>query len=335
MKSSHNRITLVSSRRASVAVAVCLTLLVSAAMLVATAPAGHAVLAWQASPGFQYAANVGGGAAAGGDGRLYVTGRWFNLPEYCNGVQADTVNDFAVAAYDRVSRTWSLVQPRQHPRLNHGTARGGDGRVYVIGGEQPGIPACGIGGIFALNTVEAYTPATDTWADVTPMLTPRHDPAATEGVDGRIYVFGGTTGATPALASGEVYDTTTNSWSPIASMPDARTHAAAARDGQGRIYVIGGDSGTPGDPLAGTIERYTPTTNSWDLKVAPLNQIGLGDSATNEPDGRIFLFSGCSGYGISHIYDPATDTWTADEHIPMCVPGAARHRTARCTRSDR
>src|SRR5262249_26485077 len=68
-------------------------------------------------------------------------------------------------------------------------ALGPDGRIYAIGG------ATTTG--FALNTVEAYTPATNTWTTLDNLPTPRKGLAAATGPDGRICAIGGSTTAGP------------------------------------------------------------------------------------------------------------------------------------------
>ena len=64
-------------------------------------------------------------------------------------------------------------------------AGGGDGRIYAIGGFTA------FTGVTPFASVEAYTPATDTWATVAPMAHPRVYAGAAVGADGRIYVAGG------------------------------------------------------------------------------------------------------------------------------------------------
>lgn len=71
------------------------------------------------------------------------------------------------------------------------TARGGTAcgvvgdRIIVVGGE--GNPAT-TSGVYA--EVEAYSPATNTWETLTPMVSPRHGMGAAV-IEGRLYVPGG------------------------------------------------------------------------------------------------------------------------------------------------
>jgi len=71
------------------------------------------------------------------------------------------------------------------------TARGGTAcgvigdRIILVGGE--GNPATTSG---VYSEVEAYTPATNTWETLTPMVSPRHGMGAAV-IEGRLYVPGG------------------------------------------------------------------------------------------------------------------------------------------------
>ena len=73
------------------------------------------------------------------------------------------------------------------PNMNHArsffaAACGGDGRIYMIGGElHPG----------ADPTVEVYDTTTKSWSFVASLQTPRAEFAAATDHNGRIYVFGG------------------------------------------------------------------------------------------------------------------------------------------------
>jgi N-acetylneuraminic acid mutarotase len=75
------------------------------------------------------------------------------------------------------------------------TARNGvdavaiDGIAYVIGGQ--GCSDTTGSDCYALDTVEAFSPARNAWRTMAPMPAPRMDVGATLGRDGRIYVAGG------------------------------------------------------------------------------------------------------------------------------------------------
>ena len=181
-------------------------------------------------------------AATGADGRIYVLGG------YNTGLLA------TVEAYTPATNTWAAVAPLPSGRSFLAAAAGADGRIYALGGG-------GAGGapMNSTATVEAYTPATNTWAPVASMSTSREALAAATGVDGRIYALGGYNAAGAFLATAEAYTPATNSWSPIPSMSIARIDHGAATGPDGHIYAIGGESpnSTGTGPVA-TVEAYTP-----------------------------------------------------------------------------
>lgn len=81
--------------------------------------------------------------------------------------------------------------------------------LYAIGGFD--------GQGHALNTVEIYDFATNSWTNGTPMPTPRGYLAVVAGTDGNVYAIGGTDGQQP-LTTVEVYNPSKNSWS-VSCMP--------------------------------------------------------------------------------------------------------------------
>jgi N-acetylneuraminic acid mutarotase len=92
--------------------------------------------------------------------------------------------DAAVHAFDPSVGMWT--ERKEMP-----TARGGcaaalvGGRFIVAGGEGNPAEASGV-----FDDVEAYDPEKDTWAVLTPMLTPRHGTGGAE-LNGKLYVPGG------------------------------------------------------------------------------------------------------------------------------------------------
>jgi Kelch motif protein len=89
-----------------------------------------------------------------------------------------------VDAFDSNAKTWSSRRSMPTPRA--GCAAGVvANRIIVVGGEgSPGRPD----GVFV--ETEIYTPTTDSWVALQPMLTPRHGTGAA-GLDRRLYVPGG------------------------------------------------------------------------------------------------------------------------------------------------
>lgn len=195
---------------------------------------------------------------------------------------------------------------------------GADGRIYAIGGRVylPSSTCC------ALNTVEAYTARTDTWAQIAPMPTARYGLAAVTGPDGRIYAIGGEDDHGAILATVEAYTPSTNSWAAVAPMPTPRFGLAAATGSDGRIYAIGGDN-LQRSRLT-TVEAYTPGTNAWKT-VAPMPTAREGLAAVTGPDGRIYGIGGDENTYLNTVeaYAPPMNSWAPVAPMPTARTGLA------------
>ena len=135
-----------------------------------------------------------------------------------------------------------------HTGVSHwgaGAAAGNDGRLYVMGSASN------------TSTVEAYTPGSNSWANVASLAHGRYDIAAAKGGDGRIYAIGGydVDGCGCYSAEVDAYNTGTNAWATVASMPTARMFPAAATGSDGKIYVFGGYASAG---ITNKLEIYTP-----------------------------------------------------------------------------
>lgn len=178
-------------------------------------------------------------------------------------------------AYSTETNVWLTVRSMPTARVNAAaaTAPCPDGLglrgtcVYVFGGSDGVNPT--------LTTVEAYSPATNTWATLTPLQTPRATHAGTAapcpgdlGLKGTcVYAIGGGNTTTPDLASVEVYSPLLNAWQFVPDMPTARSDAPGAATApcpegmsDSCVYVLGGLNGATG---LTTAEAYSPVTNAW------------------------------------------------------------------------
>jgi N-acetylneuraminic acid mutarotase len=193
-----------------------------------------------------------------------------------------------------------------------------NGKIYVIGGTDGS----------ALNTVEEYDPATDTWKssdpaandstpgvqDFTPMPTARYN-LTSSAVNGKIYVIGGWNGF--ARNTVEEYDPATDTWTTKANMPAPR-YILTSSVVNGKIYAIGGNLGGP----LNTVQEYDPVANSWTPKTPmPTARYGLTSSVVN---GKIYAIGGHDG--VSQVntvqeYDPVANSWIPKTPMPTARYG--------------
>jgi N-acetylneuraminic acid mutarotase len=132
---------------------------------------------WTTLPGMPVARDRPS-AATGPDGRIYVLG---GGPSFFQPLPR-------VDVFTPGSNTWTQAADLPSDSAPFAAVAGADGRIYAIGGvnlysaQEP-----------ANNLVNAYNPASNSWATVTNLPTARGNAAATLGSDGRIYVVGGDT----------------------------------------------------------------------------------------------------------------------------------------------
>lgn len=113
------------------------------------------------------------------DGRVYVIG---GRNRSIQSTRAE------VWSFEPADGAWRARAPLPRARAGFAGAAALGGRIYVFGGE--GNPDPGSRGVFADG--DAYDPAADRWAAVSPMRTPRHGTSAAALGD-RIFVPGGAT----------------------------------------------------------------------------------------------------------------------------------------------
>ncbi|MCX5377041.1 kelch repeat-containing protein [Streptomyces sp. NBC_00091] len=180
-----------------------------------------------------------------------------------------------VTAYSPATNTWqtlpSLSTPRDAPAAATAPCpRGVEGLkgtcVYATGGFNINTEE-------VLNSVEAYSPATNTWRTLPSLGTPRvaHAgasapcPESVEGLKGIcLYAVGGFNFTDAVLNSVEAYSPATNTWQTLPSLPTARFELAGAsapcpKDNRGLngtcVYALGGASGFPHNALS-TVEAF-------------------------------------------------------------------------------
>jgi N-acetylneuraminic acid mutarotase len=114
------------------------------------------------------------------DGKIYVFGggrRWATVPPL-------NVTPI-VEVYDPATDTWTRASDMPRARFCH-SASAVDGKIYIIGGEDPAVQTPSSEGFLI---VDVYDPATDTWTTAADLPAGGLQHTASV-VDGKIYTFG-------------------------------------------------------------------------------------------------------------------------------------------------
>ena len=154
-----------------------------------------------------------------------------------------------------------------------------DGKLYMVGGKTASSH---------LTTLRIYDPVDDAWSTGPNLPGPGVENPSVTAAQGRLYVFGGSTGPfSGAVNNAAAFNPTTSQWTTLTPMPTARGGATAQAVG-GLIYVAGG-LGTNGASLD-TVEVYNPLTNLW--STAPSMNSRRDNSGSAVLDGSLYVFGG-------------------------------------------
>ena len=149
--------------------------------------------------------------------------------------------------YDPASNTWQERSPMPTAR-NHSAIGAVNGKIYVLGGR--------VGSVFvnasAVDVVEEYDPAKDTWGSAKARMPTARSGTAYGTYGGKIYVLGGeylNSQVVGAFRDVEAYDAAANEWAILPPMSLPRNAPGVAVLGN-RLYLISGQmqSGSIGGP---------------------------------------------------------------------------------------
>jgi N-acetylneuraminic acid mutarotase len=153
------------------------------------------------------------------------------------------------------------------------------------------------------------------WRFATPMPVARYGHCAC-AVDDKIYVMGGSQGASPPVSDVFQYDPATGHSEPKAQMPMVRAYTSCSVV-DGVIYVLGGymDYLGPGD----AVDAYAPAQDAWTTK-SPL-PFGRSGHASTTVNGKIYVMGGWQRSESARtdsvmVYDPARDAWESLSPLP-------------------
>lgn len=199
------------------------------------------------------------------------------------------------------------------PRGEHGVGAI-NGEVYVLGGFTPSVT----------DSVQAYSPETDTWRDVADFPVVFHHPnVATVG--DRMYVLGHHAGMGQRVGDGGTYgyDPIADEWTELTPMPPGTERGASCVTVfQDKVYIFGGTN----DVALAEASTYDPATDSWEvLPFLPERRHHCIAAVYGE---KIYIVSGrdvviTEVQTASYVYDPVAQTYA--EVAPILTPrgGAA------------
>ncbi len=194
--------------------------------------------------------------------------------------------------------SWSQISSMNEARMEHTMTRLQDGRVLITGG-------FGIGPITnALDSVEIWDPATQSFSFAKPMHTRRARHAATLRSNGRVFVTGGYD-STIETAKAEEYDPETGEWTELAAMTVGRMYNAAVELPDGNVLVA-----------SGCCDQAYPTAEVYDFNVAtfsatsPLEIAHAAPTLTVLPNGQV-LIVGNSNLASTGLYNDSLQQWTS------------------------
>jgi N-acetylneuraminic acid mutarotase len=196
---------------------------------------------------------------------------------------------------------WSVASPV--PTAVFGPMVAGDTTyAYSAGGYSFQLPG-------ATTQFARFDPVANTWTTLAPLPSAAYDGAAVYA-NGKVFVFGGTDGATVSTAT-RIFDVGTNSWSIGTDMPAPRELMGIGYS-SGTIYIAGGSDSQSLNPQS-TLYAYSVAGNSW-TTLAPLPQ-ALAGPGSGVVNGHLYIAGGrdASLPNRTTVYDYniSTNSWSS------------------------
>jgi N-acetylneuraminic acid mutarotase len=238
-------------------------------------------------------------------------------PDTAGALQAD-VPALAVAS-NSWTRKASVPTPRYFITLGLANNSLGQPVLYAFGG---------IDSEFRSSKVEAYNAATNTWTTKRQMPERLFETNGVGLIGGKLYLPGGKTDSgdgTEFSPSLWVYDPSSDTWSLKADLPRL---VAGGITGviNGKLYVLTGECINCAHRITRRLYRYDPMTNTWDTSLPWCPQAHMM-GAGGVINGKFYVAGGVGNEGQGtnqlHVYDPATNKWTAKASMPTAQSGMA------------
>lgn len=167
-------------------------------------------------------------------------------------------------------------------RSDHALTVLADGRVLVTGGLDPARRV--------LRASLVYDPATRSFSETAPLVSPRAGHTATLLPGGKVLVAGGHNDS-GFLSSAEIYDPARGAFSPTGSMAYGRRSHTATLLPNGNVLVAGGESA---QGVLASVELYDPSAGRFST-LKPMSGPREGHTATLLPGGVVLVAGGHDG----------------------------------------
>ncbi|WHX76507.1 kelch repeat-containing protein [Bacillus safensis] len=171
-----------------------------------------------------------------------------------------------------------------------------------------------------IHPLKAHAAETNGWTKRADLPEERlHSSSAV--VDGKIFVFGGSSEKSSSNKNTYMYDPHKNEWSSKADMPRKRTDSTAVAIGK-KIYVIGGAY----RESENTIDIYDAESDKWSEKpiLIPSSAVTNGDIIATEENDKIYILATNKSPYQEHnfySYDTKTDKWQQLKMFPQQFTG--------------
>ncbi|PAK37335.1 Kelch repeat-containing protein, partial [Bacillus safensis] len=171
-----------------------------------------------------------------------------------------------------------------------------------------------------IHPLKAHADETNGWTKRADLPEERlHSSSAV--VDGKIFVFGGSSEKSSSNKNTYMYDPHKNEWSSKADMPRKRTDSTAVAIGK-KIYVIGGAY----RESENTIDIYDTESDKWSEKpiLIPSSAVTNGDIIATEENDKIYILATNKSPYQEHnfySYDTKTDKWQQLKMFPQQFTG--------------
>lgn len=260
----------------------------------------------------------------------YLNGKLYLLGGLIGSTILETVTNRA-SAYDEATGTWSARAPMPGPAFDAIAVPIQQlGKIVVVGGGGvTGIPQ---------DSVQIYTPATNTWAiSNNGMPQPRQLHAGGVYKDSLIYCLGGydytSNGPTNTV---QIYDAVQDQWLAVpasSNLPVPLWFHTASVSGNSILVVGGRNRGqdtTYENAYLGTINPNNPALISWTrVEDYPGGKLVIGSAAPVQNSRKAVIVTGglnadLDPLGSTYLFDIENQTWRylTDMNIARCYAGS-------------